>query len=192
MLVSLSIATVWLKTVVIYVSRWRNFCIYMWMNIVVKKCSRIFPQLGHTCITIFGLKYLLLRGLDDKILTDNFLTDFGVFPNGDPTFLSNFTSDHTDAKITAVQSHAIKHVHRFQYREIYNYPLYPPYIIERLLIMMKIDGEPGQVTRKGEWITEESCLDPHLPTPLLNCTYSVHIACRYTSHHVPYCSCIAI
>ena len=125
MLVSLSIATVWLKTVVIYVSRWRNFCIYMWMNIVVKKCSRIFPQLAHTCITIFGLKYLLLRGLDDKILTDNFLTDFGVFPNGDPTFLSNFTSDHTDAKITAVQSHAIKHVHRFQYPRNLQLPTLP-------------------------------------------------------------------
>ena len=77
-------------------------------------------------------------------------------------------------------------------REIYNYPLYRPYIIERLLIMMQIDGQPGQVTRKGEWITGESCLDPHLPTPLLNCTYSVHIACRYTSHHMPYCSRIAI
>ena len=60
-------------------------------------------------------------------------------------------------------------------REIYKYPLYPPYIIERLLIMMKIDGQPGQVTRKGEWITEESCLDLHLPTPPLNCTYSVYI-----------------
>ena len=146
---------------------------WSWSNV-----PESFPQLVHTCITIFGLKYWLLRRLDYKMLTDNsltdfwvfpngnfsifttqkpkslqykepikrvqhprnlqlptlptlqdcsswcklmasqakshrrengkiltvnFLTDFWVFPNGDPTFLSTFTSDHTDAKITAVQ-----------------------------------------------------------------------------------------
>ena len=43
MSVSLSVATVLLKTVVTYVSRWKNLCICeLMINIIAKQCSRIF------------------------------------------------------------------------------------------------------------------------------------------------------
>ena len=156
------------------------------INIIVKQCSRIFST---TCTYLhlhLWTEILAVEGLG--LQTKYWLTTPSRISEYFLMEISMFLHSTTQKPKSLQYKEPIKRVHRFQHPRNLQLPTLPT--LQDCSSWCWWPARPSHTEERTDYWRE--LFRSTFTNSITNCTYSVHIGRRYTSHHVPYCSCITI